>query len=91
MQARIKNGCTGCRYCMPCPKGVNIPGNFAIWNEYGVYDNKDTFLRKVNQQIENETFITNCIKCGKCELACPQHLAIRNDFAKLMADIKLIK
>jgi predicted aldo/keto reductase-like oxidoreductase len=32
LRARVQNGCTGCRYCMPCPAGVNIPENFKIWN-----------------------------------------------------------
>jgi hypothetical protein len=34
---RVRNGCTGCRYCMPCPAGVDIPRNFTLWNEYGIY------------------------------------------------------
>ena len=36
--ARTKTRCTGCKYCMPCPAGVDIPGNFAIWNEGSMYD-----------------------------------------------------
>ena len=39
LKSRLKNGCTGCRYCMPCPYGVDIPNNFAIWNQFGMYDN----------------------------------------------------
>lgn len=35
LKSRLKNGCTGCRYCMPCPYGVDIPNNFAIWNNLG--------------------------------------------------------
>ena len=34
LRSRVQNGCTGCRYCMPCPAGVNIPGNFQVWNRY---------------------------------------------------------
>ena len=37
LQSRVQNGCTGCRYCMPCPAGVNIPQNFALWNKYHIY------------------------------------------------------
>ena len=36
LKKRVNNGCTGCRYCMPCPAGVNIPDNFALWNKYGI-------------------------------------------------------
>ena len=37
LRSRVQNGCTGCRYCMPCPAGVNIPGNFKTWNNYHMY------------------------------------------------------
>ena len=37
LRSRVQNGCTGCRYCMPCPAGVNIPGNFKVWNNYHMY------------------------------------------------------
>ena len=39
LKNRVKNGCTGCRYCMPCPKGVNIPKFFRMWNTGAMYDN----------------------------------------------------
>ena len=41
LQSRVQNGCTGCRYCMPCPAGVNIPQNFALWNKYHIYGTYD--------------------------------------------------
>ena len=37
LHSRIKIGCTGCRYCMPCPMGVDIPDNFSIWNKLGMF------------------------------------------------------
>lgn len=88
LNLRIKNGCTGCRYCMPCPKGVNIPRIFANWNEFGIYNQKNTYLKRVKQQLTDETFINNCIKCGKCEKACPQHIEIRQNFAQIQAELK---
>lgn len=39
IRARVNNGCTGCRYCMPCPHGVDIPRNFSVWNGYAMYNN----------------------------------------------------
>ncbi len=39
MRSRIGNDCTGCKYCMPCPFGVDIPGNFALWNKYRMFNN----------------------------------------------------
>ena len=44
LQGRVQNGCTGCRYCMPCPAGVNIPQNFALWNKYHIYGTYDLSL-----------------------------------------------
>ncbi len=79
MNAGMKVGCTGCGYCMPCPKGVDIPGTFAAYNrryaEGRFWSLVDyvmcTALRK------NSTAASNCIGCGKCEKHCPQNIAIR--------------
>ena len=38
IRSRMKNGCTSCRYCMPCPFGVNIPEMFSIWNNCAMFD-----------------------------------------------------
>ena len=77
----VKVGCTGCGYCQPCPKGVDIPGTFAAYNRWcgeekfgGFMDYlKCTTLRK------NATSAGNCIGCGKCEQHCPQGIAIREE------------
>ena len=74
--ARTKIGCTGCRYCMPCPNGVDIPGTFAAWNNvslYGVDPKKDWGF---NQMLEKGATPDKCVECGACEAACPQHLGI---------------
>ncbi|MBP3569738.1 MAG: aldo/keto reductase [Lachnospiraceae bacterium] len=79
INSRMKVGCTGCGYCMPCPKGVDIPGTFSAYNRR-YYDSKHsgffdymmcTALRK------NSTAASNCIGCGKCENHCPQNIEIR--------------
>lgn len=74
--SRTKNGCTGCGYCMPCPMGVDIPGTFQCWNRYGMYQNFDAASWKWNHEISESQRPKNCIECGKCEAACPQHLPI---------------
>ncbi len=75
---RVKNGCTGCRYCMPCPKLVNIPKMFRMWNLASMYDN----FNVVNWSFNNtkpEEFSTSCVGCGLCETKCPQNINIRKD------------
>ena len=86
MHNRVKNGCTDCKYCLPCPFGVNIPRNFSIWNTYGVYDNKGSAKWSWNHMPENEK-AKNCQECGKCEDDCPQNLNIINDLKRLQEEL----
>ncbi len=74
--SRTKIGCTGCKYCMPCPNGVNIPGIFTAWNNVSLYNTdpaQDFGLRQIK---EKGMGADKCIQCGACEAACPQHLPI---------------
>ena len=73
---RTKIGCTGCKYCMPCPNDVNIPGIFSVWNNVSLYCTdpaKDWGLKRIK---ENGNGADKCVGCGACEAACPQHLQI---------------
>lgn len=87
LEARVKNGCTGCRYCMPCPAGVDIPGCFSAWNTYYAYQNYNVVKWNWEEGIGEEHQAKNCIKCGKCEAVCPQKISIREDLAKAQADL----
>ncbi len=87
IKSRVQNGCTGCRYCMPCPAGVDIPGCFAAWNTYHMYQNYNVVKWRWEKEIGPEHQAKNCIKCGKCEEACPQKLSIREDLAKVQEDL----
>lgn len=77
----IKVGCTGCGYCMPCPKGVDIPGTFRCYNE--MYTEKKSTGRFEYAQViglrKTPGFASQCISCGKCEQHCPQHIEIRKE------------
>lgn len=86
LRSRVQNGCTGCRYCMPCPAGVNIPGNFAVWNTYHMYQNYSV-VRWNWEGMGEEQRPKNCVQCGKCEAQCPQKIAIREDLKKVQADL----
>lgn len=87
LNSRVQNGCTGCRYCMPCPAGVNIPGCFAAWNTYHMYQNYNVVKWRWENEIGEKGQASNCIKCGKCEGKCPQKLSIRDDLAKVQTDL----
>ncbi len=75
----VKVGCTGCSYCMPCPKGVDIPGTFAAYNRY-YSDGKFVALKEYfmcTTLRQNSAAASQCIGCGKCEKHCPQNIPIR--------------
>lgn len=74
--ARTKIGCTGCRYCMPCPGGVDIPRTFSAWNEGSLYAVPNEWNWNKNELIRLEQTPEKCLRCGKCEKACPQGLSI---------------
>ena len=79
INAKEKVGCTGCRYCMPCPKGVDIPGAFRCWNAMSI-ESKSKGRYQYAQTVgltREPAFASQCIECGKCEQHCPQHLPIR--------------
>lgn len=87
IRSRVQNGCTGCRYCMPCPAGVDIPGCFSAWNTYHMYQNYYAVNWKWEQEMGEAHQAKNCIKCGKCEKACPQKISIRKDLEKVQEDL----
>jgi predicted aldo/keto reductase-like oxidoreductase len=71
--------CTGCNYCMPCPRGVNIPGCFAAYNtsfSIGYAAGMQQFVTSTALTSERSGSPSLCVKCGKCESHCPQHLPI---------------
>jgi len=70
-------GCTGCKYCLPCPQGVNIPEIFALYNQYFAEGRNDEVKKKYWESITPESDANRCVRCGKCEEICPQHLSIR--------------
>ena len=79
IRAKEKVGCTGCRYCMPCPKGVDIPGIFCSYNTMFTESKREgrfQFAQTVGLTKE-PAFASQCIGCGKCEQHCPQGLPIR--------------
>ena len=79
IRAKEKVGCTGCRYCIPCPKGVDIPGAFQSYNAMYIESKSQgrfQYAQTVGMR-KQSAFATQCIGCGKCEKRCPQEIPIR--------------
>lgn len=90
INAKMKVGCTGCGYCMPCPKNVDIPGTFAAYNRR-YSDGKITALREYfmcTALRKNSSAASNCVECGKCEQHCPQHIAIRQELKNAKKELE---
>ncbi len=87
---KVKVDCTGCGYCMPCPKGVDIPGTFRYYNE--VY----TESRHVGRQeyLKNTALRQRtsgagaCVQCGRCEQHCPQGIPIRQTLKEARKELE---
>ena len=90
INAKMKVGCTGCGYCMPCPKGVDIPGTFAAYNrrysESKFWGLVDYFM--CTSLRTNSAAASNCIECGKCEKHCPQHIPIRQELKNARKELE---
>lgn len=77
----IKVGCTGCGYCQPCPKGVDIPGCFSAYN----HSYTDSYTVGLKEYLmctvlrQNSTSASKCVECGACERHCPQSIEIRRE------------
>ena len=86
----LKVGCTGCGYCMPCPKGVDIPGTFSAWNMF--YSQDKRAARRSYMQCtvfrHDPSSASQCIGCGKCEQHCPQKIEIRKELRAASRDLE---
>ncbi|RLC67451.1 MAG: aldo/keto reductase [Chloroflexi bacterium] len=77
--------CTKCGYCMPCPQDIDIPGNFAAYNDGITFDKPDAarglyewwkYAYEVQGNFDHDIRAANCIQCGECEAKCPQGIPI---------------
>ena len=81
--------CTGCRYCMPCPNGVEIPAIFRIYNEALMYN--DLRAGKMRYKgpfgVKEDQDANNCLECGECLEKCPQSVQVISWLKKAHADL----
>ncbi len=88
----VKVNCTGCGYCMPCPKGVDIPVTFRCYNE--MYSETKGGARKEYLQCtafrQNQSSASLCVGCGKCETHCPQQIEIRKELRRAVRELETL-
>ncbi|MDR0550907.1 MAG: aldo/keto reductase [Spirochaetaceae bacterium] len=78
--------CTGCNYCQPCPKQINIPGCFSAYNVsymMGLIEGIKQYVLSTGSHSPKPHGASNCIKCGKCEPHCPQNIPIRAELERV--------
>jgi predicted aldo/keto reductase-like oxidoreductase len=73
--------CTGCKYCQPCPNGIDIPANFELLNYHRLYGLTDYARQEYRELAEKAA--NHCLGCQECEPKCPQHLRIAEELAKV--------
>lgn len=90
---KVKVGCTGCGYCMPCPRGVDIPGAFRCYNAVyseGKRSGRRDYLQCTAFRKETSS-ASQCIDCGKCESHCPQQIEIRRELKNAAAELENLR
>ncbi|HII02025.1 TPA: aldo/keto reductase [Methanosarcinaceae archaeon] len=89
----MKAGCTGCRYCMPCPAGVNIPACFDAYNNLHMSGNADEakfmYAASLGGALGGAPgFASQCVQCEECLEKCPQHLEIPTLLEAVVEDLE---
>ena len=83
--------CTGCKYCMPCPEGVNIPGNFKVWNTISFKKMTASHGWINDTGFDSSSSPLKCVACGKCMVHCPQHIKIPEMIKQMINELHLKK
>lgn len=90
IRRKVKIGCTGCGYCMPCPFGVDIPGSFRCYNakylDGWLNGMREYFMCTTMRKERSNASL--CKKCGKCETHCPQGIEIRKELDRVKKEME---
>jgi len=81
---RTAVGCTECRYCMPCPENIDMPGVFSAVNSAALYGDLAADLELYEMMVGDgrSARASACVACGRCEDACPQKVSVIEEMAK---------
>ena len=82
----IQYSCTSCKYCMPCPKKIDIPTAIRFYNEWFLYEGNPKIKADYPNWLVKDRQPGDCIACKACEDHCPQHLPI-SEIMKKTAEI----
>lgn len=85
---RIRIDCTSCKYCLPCPVGVNIPRNFSLYNLSFMFNDKEGSKTSYDRYMKDEERASSCVSCGKCISKCPQNIDIPTELKKVSGYLK---
>lgn len=77
-KSKIKVNCTGCKYCIGCPTGINIPECFSLLNNSSMFDDVEKYKPNYEYLVNENKNASLCVECGMCEENCPQHIDIIN-------------
>ncbi len=93
IQRHMKVGCTGCGYCMPCPRGVDIPMAFHCYNVKYAEGRKSGMWEYVQSTAmrREPSSASQCIRCGRCETLCPQGIPIREKLKEAVRELETPK
>jgi len=91
LNSLTKVGCTSCQYCMPCPVGVDIPGNFHIYNQNEMFKNDGADSYFYGLLVNKNADASVCVECGECIPKCPQHINIPVELAKMREELEFVK
>lgn len=78
--------CTNCKYCMPCPVGVEIPRIFGLYNSYKTSGDYRRRFGRIYAEFEPDKMASACVECGACVKKCPQHIDIPAELKKIHAE-----
>jgi uncharacterized protein len=92
----MKVPCTGCRYCMPCPSGVEIPSAFDSWNKMHLFKDSPgagiSYLIRCGGALTGRSGVASkCTRCGRCVPKCPQSIDIPNMLKGVAGDLETWK
>ena len=88
INSKLKIGCTGCDYCVPCPKNIKISSVFSAYNKSYSKNKLAGIIDYAKCTTGENEPASACIACGKCESHCPQSIGIRDELKNVAKELE---